>query len=511
MPISSRQRAQQARAEKARRRLARVNFRDFTHYTFESFKENWHHRRIMEILHGAANFDPEYRKTIITAPPRHGKSELVSVRLPAYFLGKRPELEVLHVTYGDDLSEDMGTKVGDVLETQRFREVFPNFRLEGRNTKQKKQTHKGGWYRAIGLKSGGITGTGANLLIIDDPITNRKAAESPKTREHIWEAFQDDLLSRMEFPWAIVVLATRWHKDDLTGRILDADDKDEWNHIHLPWICDYHEYDEEHPDYDPRSPGDPLWPGVSTKRDYAAMEGVNVDPPSHEELVQMELEKAEKMQQDRPYKYYSLYQGRPIGKSGNLIAEAWLKQYNSTPQKFGAYCQNKIISIDANQKAKAKSQTSSDAAIVVGGRKADGSLALLDADWGNWSFIQLKKRAKVMAEKWPGCALLIENKASGAALINSLEDDYKVIPYEPKGVGKVDRALTLADWAEAGKVLLPTRKNAPWVEEARTIITEFPSHPKDDVLDALAQLASHYDSRSHGLQELRRVTGYADR
>ena len=494
------------RKKKAKLKLAQRNFRDHVHYVFDDYKENWHHRYLMHVINKAVNFEPGYRRVIITAPPRHGKSELASVQMPAYFMGKRPDMDIIHITYGDALSERMGGNVGKVLESERFREVFPNFEYGKKSALQEKSTVQGGSYKAAGITAGGITGTGANALIIDDPFKNRQDAESQARRDKVWEAFNDDLMSRLEFPDIVFVIATRWHKDDLTGRLLQRQ-PDDWLHIHLPMFADYAKYDEPWPSYDPRGPGDVLWPEYKNKRtDVSQLAGVNIEPPTEEELVEQIKEWAEKEKEANAYGFYSLYQGRPTSRGGNLIKTEWLQRYNSRPEVIGSYCDNIVLSIDANNKGKKAAKTSSDCALLVLGLRSDGSVLLLDAEWGNWAFVKLKRKTIEYADKWGKPPLLIEDKANGASLLNSLEDDYKTIAFNPDtGGDKIQRASTLADWAESGKIYFPEPNNAYWAVELETIVTEFPAAAIDDPVDALSQACTHWDSRSSGLNHLRRI------
>ena len=483
--------------EAARRQLARQNFRDFVKYTFPGFKENWHHKVLMEALNGALNFEEEYRNLIVVTPPRHGKSELVSRRAPAYALGRHPQLEVIHSTYSDDLCEKMGRDVGDILQSKEFSQIFPNFKIGSKNTQQEKSTTAGGTYKSAGVGAG-ITGRGANLIIVDDPIKSREEAESAKTRDRIWDWFQDDLMTRREYPYSVVITMTRWHQDDLVGRLLQRE-PDRWKLIHLPLIADYHKYDEKWPDYDPRDPGDVLWPGVRVK---GSIDIPGADVPSDDELAEQIKADFEEDVSSNPYGTYSLDQGRPVQKEGTLLKRDWFHRYQSPPSALARYCNNIIISIDANLK---KTSTGSDAALMVLGLRRDGTICVLDGHWSSLSFVELKKKAKRMAKKWPSASLLIEDKANGPALISSLEEFCTTIPFDPGKNNKEVRASKLSDMAEAGRIALPAQ--AVWVEELLSILTSFPGGSIDDPVDAIAQACLRWDRKANPLKQLRRVTG----
>ena len=482
----------------ARRKLGRRKFRDFVRYTFPGYRENWHHRVIMEALHGAATFQKEYRRTIIVTPPRHGKSELVSRRLPAFAMGRYPQLEIIHCTYSGDLSEKMGRDVGDIIDSQEFGELFPNFQYGSKNTYTEKSTIDGGTYLATGIR-GGVTGRGANLLLIDDPIKNREEAESLDIRNKVWESFNDDLKTRIEYPFSIVITMTRWHMDDLVGRLLEREGH-RWNVIHLPLIADYHEYEEPWPDYDPRSPGEVLWPGVRVK---GRIEVPEAEIPDDEELAQQIKEEYEKDVESNPYGTHALKQGRPTKKEGNLIKRDWLQEYSGPPMTMGKYCMAQLISVDANFGHTRKA--GDDAAIIVLGLRRDGNILVLDAEWDDWDFPDLKDRVDKMSVKWPNASLLIERKANGPALLSSLEEVCTVIPFDPDGSRKEARANKFADEAKSGRFYLPA--HAPWKSALEDIICTFPGGKTDDPVDAIAQAAIYWARRKAPLEELRRVTG----
>lgn len=189
-------------------------------------------------------------------PPRHGKSEFLSRWAPAWYLGTYPERRVIQCGYGDEFATSWGRKIRDAIDAAHAEGVFPhrvrrdlraadNWEIEG---------HSGGLI-AAGI-GGAITGRGANLLIVDDPIKSRAEADSPTFRKRLWDWYTNDAYTRLEPGGAVILIQTRWHHDDLAGRLLEQmerGDGDRWRVINLPAIA-------EDGDLLGRKPGEALWP-----------------------------------------------------------------------------------------------------------------------------------------------------------------------------------------------------------------------------------------------------------
>jgi len=230
-----------------RRNKARTNFLDFITYTKKNYQVNWHHelmcRKIDDLLEG------KIKRLIISCPPRFGKSEVVSRRLPAYVLGKNPDASIIACSYSADLATKMNHDTQRIIDSPEYAELFPDTRLNSSNVRTLSQgtflrnsdlfeiVGHSGVYRSCGI-GGGITGMGFNSIgIIDDPIKNREEAESPTIRNKIWEWYTDTFYTRRENDAGILVTQTRWHEDDMIGRLLESsknEDADQWEVISLP-------------------------------------------------------------------------------------------------------------------------------------------------------------------------------------------------------------------------------------------------------------------------------------
>ncbi|MDD2287191.1 MAG: terminase family protein, partial [Paludibacter sp.] len=251
------------------RRKARANLLDFTIFTKPDYKVNWHHRLICEkldeFIYG------ENKRLIISCPPRHGKSELVSRRFPAYILGRKPDCKIIACSYSSDLASLLNRDVQRIIDSPEYIELFPDTRLNSSNVRTTAQESylrnsdifevvgHGGVYRSAGV-GGSITGMGGNILIIDDPFRSRADAESPTIRKKTWEWYTSTFRTRRQKGASILVTATRWHENDISGMLLELAENDpkadQWEVITLPAISE-----EELEPYDIRTAqGQALWP-----------------------------------------------------------------------------------------------------------------------------------------------------------------------------------------------------------------------------------------------------------
>ena len=243
--------------EAARRRLLNL-----CNLTDERYQVSWHHEEIAAALEAAVHSVERGQRAriILELPPRHGKSEEASIKFPAWVLGLHPDWPIIEASYSAELAEDFGMKTRDVMGDERYRAVFETRLRADTQARGRWLTEQGGGYTATGV-GGSITGRGFKIGIIDDPLKNREEAESQTIREKVWNWYTSTFYTRQEGYGAIVVICTRWHMDDLVGRLLDQQakaeaaglkDYDRWTVIRFPAIA---EEDEPH-----RRAGEPLWP-----------------------------------------------------------------------------------------------------------------------------------------------------------------------------------------------------------------------------------------------------------
>lgn len=290
---------------------ARASLIGFTEYTYSQYKADPFHRLVGETLDQVVA--RKLRKVMIFAPPQHGKSELVSVRLPPYWLGNHPDIPVIISGYGADLVYSKSRQARQIVASEEYQRLYPTIRLaddsQAVNLWSLAQPNRG---KLLAAGVGGpITGNGAGLAVIDDPIKNWQEAQSETIRETVWQWWRTVLRTRLWEGGSIVLLMTRWHEDDLAGRLL-AEQGDEWHVLRLPAVAEPIEVRTANNKYmhlpdtpDPlgRQPGEPLAPHRFSAAELA---GIESDVGS---LV-----------------WGAMYQQVPRPADGNRFKRAWFTQ-----------------------------------------------------------------------------------------------------------------------------------------------------------------------------------------
>lgn len=459
----------EARLELARRK-ARRSLRNFILYTFKDFEMGWFHEEVCNTLDQFMQ-DVIARKSprvILTAPPRHGKSQVVSREFPAYFLGRNPDKSVIACSYGADLAARMNRDVQRIMDSPAYQQLFDvylagraaseitgDYSAYARTTSLLEIVAHDGSYRSTGV-GGGITGQGCDVLIIDDPIKDKEEAYSETIRDKIYDWYTSTARTRVSPGGGIIVMATRWHIDDLVGRLLqvgqDNPNASPWRVINYPAIA---EHDEPH-----RKEGEALHPARYT-------------------LAMLEEIRAEVGERD----WASMYQQRPLPAGGGIFKLDWVQFYETLPD----YWDKIVLSWDMTFKDNRNND------FVVGscwGRRGS-SIYLIDQIRGRWDFVTTKhmfidfsnKHAKVVRK-------LIEDKANGPAIISSLKDSVPgIIAINPKE-SKESRASAVATVWEAHNVYLPSPRLAPWVNSFIDELVTFPAGVHDDQVDAMSQAIS---------------------
>ena len=399
----------------------------------------WHWRQTRYIIdHVEKVLAGEIKKLMIFMPPRHTKSETVTVRLPAYILERDPTQRIIVGAYNQTLAEKFSRK------TRRI--AAPRVALAtDRTAVSDWETEAGGGVRAAGVGAG-VTGMGANLILIDDPVKSRAEANSETYREKCFDWYTDDLYTRLEPGGAIILIMTRWHEDDLAGRILASEDAPNWTVVNLPALAEAN---------DPlgREEGEALCPERYTREALLAIKKVMGSG------------------------FEALYQGRPAAAEGEIFLREWWRYYKEAPQ-----IKRVVLSWDTAFKDKEENDY-----CACGIWGWDGvNHYLLDRWKEKATYPVLKRTAKALAKKWGPRAVLIEDKASGQSLIQELtvETDMPVLAI-PVDKDKVSRAHAVTPTIEAGKVYLP--ENAPWLQDFIDELANFPNGSHDDDVDQTTQ------------------------
>lgn len=402
--------------------------------------------------------------------PTHN-SELVSRCLPAYILGRNPDKSIIACSYGADLASKMNRDVQRIIDSTEYREVFPETTLNSTNIKTLAQgtwlrnssefeiVGKRGSYRSAGV-GGAITGMGLDFGIIDDPIKNQEEAYSSVYRERAWDWYTSTFYTRLRGKDSGILLTlTRWHEDDLAGRLLKQskiDPKaDQWTVLTLPAICE----PGKHP-RDPREIGEALWP------------------------VRYPAEFLLKHQSNNMYVWNALYQQRPAPLEGGIIKRDWLKYYTRLPEGVTDW----LMSMDLTFKDTRKG---SYVCIQVWCRKGSRRF-LVDQVRDRLDFPATIKAIVAMHEFYPQCrTILIEDKANGPAVVSTLKEHIPgIIPVAARG-SKEERLHAVSSYFEAGDVWLPETR---WIQEYAEELVSFPNAPYDDQVDTTTQALARYGS-----------------
>lgn len=204
--------------ETIRRELARRHLIPFTQFTFPNFEVARHHHVVASVLEDVAN--GKRSRVILMAPPRHTKSELASRRFPAWYLGRFPRSQIIAATYNSEFAGDFGQEVRDIVGSDEYHALFNTQLRQDAKAKQKFKTSKGGIYISAGIGTA-ITGRGADVFLIDDPFKDHEEADSQSRRELVWNWFSSVAYTRLMPNGRIVLIMTRWHEDDLAGRLIE--------------------------------------------------------------------------------------------------------------------------------------------------------------------------------------------------------------------------------------------------------------------------------------------------
>lgn len=281
----------EAKKELAKRELARRKLSEFVRYNFPEYQFNWHHNLLIEKLEQVET--GAVKRLIVMMPPRHGKSELCSIQFPAWLIGRNKDRHIIQASYSADLAVDFGRQTRNLIAATEYNNLFKTKLSEDSQAKGKWNTNGRGAYNAVGV-GGATTGKGADFLIIDDPIKNRQDADSEVIRESQWSWYRSTARTRLSPNGAIVIVITRWHEDDLVGRILASENAHLWTILKLPAIAIE---DEEQ-----RKKGEPLW---ASKFSIKNLEETKVDLGSFE--------------------WSSLYQQEPVDEESREFKQAWFK------------------------------------------------------------------------------------------------------------------------------------------------------------------------------------------
>ena len=399
--------------------------------------------------------DGRIKRLVVSVAPRHGKSQLCSIEFPTWLLGRYPDKKIVVASYAQSLSLEMSKQARSRMESPEYRSVFQTGIAEGDAAAHEWKSSGGGMYKAVGV-GGGLTGRGADVLIVDDAHKDFQDAHSATVRENVWNWFWSTAYTRLHPGGVVIIIMTRWHRDDLVGRLLDperqknlaADDPDSrWEYVNLPALAG---------DRDPlgRKAGEALFPERYPKQ---VLESIKSNTAS--------------------YIWSAMYGGEPVVKGGNYIPVGKLNIVDAAPDGLRWV---RYWDLATSDKA-----SSDHTASIAGAYGPDGTLYLRDAVDGQWVWPDARGRIRMMAE--------IERIPIGVEAVGGFKTAFaNLLEVMPSNIlcreygadrDKLTRALPWIALADRGKVALVRGEwNMDFIMQAES----FPSGANDDLVDAVS-------------------------
>ena len=459
--------------ERLARATAKSHLLDFNRFNMPAFEDPPHIKILASYLERVAS--REITRLMVFMPPRHGKTEEVSIQFPAWYLGNNPQHQIIGASYSENLAYNNSRACRDTILSEPYQRLWPykldstgviNWRIKGKENKRSN-------YVAAGV-GGSLTGEGADIMIIDDPVRNYEDACSIVLRETNWNWYKTVVRTRLQPKAAIILIMTRWHHDDLAGRLLRLSQSDPlasvWTMLVLP---------AEDTDGTRMQP-----PGILPN--YTSLWPSRYPAP---ELASLKSDLGSRS-------YSALYLQSPSDEEGSIVKRVWFKYYREDPIEL----QSKLT--DICQSWDMAFKDTSDSSYVVGqvwGRRGADKF-LLDQVRRRMDFTETCKELIRLSAKWPRAGRkMVEDKANGPAVINHLRRVVSGLIPMPKDISKEAALQAASPDIEAGNVHLPDPDLNPWVREYVEELATFGVSPFTDQCDATAQAINYYRGRTSNL------------
>ena len=415
-----------------------------------------HHRILADMLMSIERGDKD--RICVNIPPRHGKSQLVSIYFPAWFLGRNPNKKVMMVSHTTDLAVDFGRKVRNLISTDEYNSIFPTVSLAADSKSAGRwNTSMGGEYYACGIGSS-IAGRGADLLLVDDPHSEQDVINGNfEVFEKAYEWFTFGARTRLMPGGRVAIIQTRWHMDDLTGRVtkdmVQNDRSDQYEVVEFPAILDL-------TNKKGKPVQKPLWPEFF---DLEALLRTKASMPT--------------------FQWNAQYQQEPTAEEAALVKREW---WQSWDKESPPTCEYIIMSLDAAAETHNRADYT---ALTTWGVFFNEDInayhiILLNSIKKRLEFPELKDLAMEQYSEWEPDAFIVEKKSAGTALYQEMRRmGLPVQEYTPhRGSGdKLARLNSVADIVASGMVWMPITR---WAEEVIEEIAGFPFMSHDDLVDS---------------------------
>jgi predicted phage terminase large subunit-like protein len=457
------------------RELARVNARSrFAHYLDyinPKYDRRWFHTLIADKCQQV--FEGKIKRLMVFVSPQHGKSEIVSRQFPAWALGRNPDLKIVAASYSSDLVCQFGRSIQMTMKSQEYNDLFTfDWRKKGykKNADLLEIPDAKGFYKAVGV-TGSLTGTPADIAIIDDPVKDALEAYSPTYRERVWDWYTSVLMTRLHNDSRQLFIMTRWHEDDLAGRILKRE-ADQWEVVTIPAI---RETLNDGNKQDPRKVGEALW---EERHSLESLLGA---------------------QQRSPRFFSALYQQHPTIEGGNIIKSQWFGHI--TMEDFNDLRLNETMHFFLDTAYTEK--TANDPSGIIACCMIRNSVYIYNAKKVNMKFPDLCR----FLPKWVGqnyynkkSTLRIEPKANGLSVIDQLREDtnLNVTKTPTPTESKETRLNVCSPFVESGRVILV---EGDWNEGFVQEVCGFPAETHDEYVDVMCYAIDFFTASSKGMTD----------
>lgn len=442
----------------------------FLAYANPKYQAEWFHVMIADYCQQL--FEGKIKKLMLFMPPQHGKSEIISRNFPAWALGRNPDLKIVGSSYSADLAQQFSRAIQRTIDSEEYQAIFPDTYLSGSMTvRNNDSTTRGylrnvdyfetvahrGFYKAVGV-GGGLTGTPVDIAIIDDPVKDATEAYSATYRERVWNWYNTVLSTRLHNDSKQLFIMTRWHEDDLAGRLLKAE-PDEWTVVVIPAICE-----EEHDGAlnSKRHVGDALWPEKHS------------------------LLKLQKQQRRAPREFSALYQQRPTIEGGNIVKRDWFRKISFAEFTALRYREPMHFYLDTAYNKK-KQGSDNDPSGILAACRIGQNIYLYDAQsvWKEMPDLLRFLPDYIAAHCGNKESVLhIEPKANGISVVQMLRSTSTLnvvetpVPVDEKEV----RLRVVSPRIECGRVFIV---EGSWNEDFLNQVCAFPAAPHDEFVDIL--------------------------